>query len=285
MNVKHVKVNLKSRLKKLPHPGLWRALNDLSSRTGRIKIKHDYLSSTTGRIKMKHSYKSLYFAIFYYPMRANALRHRLLPSRGRPGKVHLGPGARNYLIGWTNIDANFLTAKIDIWADLSAKLPFTAETVEAFYSYHVIEHLSDRLLPFHFSEMYRALTPGGMIRVGGPNADMAIKKFEEHDLDWFATVPDRRRSIGGRFVNQLLWGGEHLTILTASYLRELAEDAGFEQINFCKPVQDTRFPSVFDEQVLSTEWESTPDFPHTLMMEARKPLRGSRRSETDDAAE
>jgi predicted SAM-dependent methyltransferase len=29
MNVKHLKANLKSRIKKLPHPGLWRALYDL----------------------------------------------------------------------------------------------------------------------------------------------------------------------------------------------------------------------------------------------------------------
>src|SRR5260370_27779305 len=175
---------------------------------------------------LKHSYKSAYFAIFYYPMRANALRYRLFPSLIRSGKVHLGPGRRNYLNGWTNIDANFITAKTDIWADVSAKLPFRAEPVEAFYSHHVIEHLPDRLLPFHFSEMFRSLKPGGVIRVGGPNAEMAIKKFEEHDLDWFDDFPDARRSIGGRFANFILFRGEHLTILTSSYLWELAENSG-----------------------------------------------------------
>ena len=221
------------------------------------------------------SYKSLLFAILYYPIRANALCYRLFQSRTRPGKVQLGPGPRNYLNGWTNVDRNFLTAKIDIWADIGAKLPFRAETVEAFYSYHVIEHLPDRRLPFHFSEMFRCLKPGGMIRIGGPNGDMAIKKFEEHDLDWFGHITDRR-SIGGRFANFLLWGGEHLAILTSSYLRELAEDAGFDQISFCKPVEETHFPSVF-EQVLSTEWEPTRDVPHTLMMEAKKPLCDLRR--------
>ena len=219
---------------------------------------------------LDHPYKSLYFALLHYPMRANALRHRLLPSQVRAAKVHLGPGQGKYLNGWTNVDANFVTAKIDIWADISAKLPFRTETVEAFYSHHVIEHLPDRLLPFHFSEMFRSLKPGGVIRVGGPNADMAIKKFEEDDLDWFSDFPDQRRSIGGRFANFILCRGDHLTILTSSYLRELAEDAGFDQISFCKPAQVTQFPSVFDEEVLSREWESTPDFPHTLLMEARK---------------
>jgi predicted SAM-dependent methyltransferase len=220
---------------------------------------------------LEHRYKLLYFAVLHYPMRANALRHRLLQSRVRPSKVHLGPGQRNYLNGWTNIDANFLSAKIDIWADIKARLPLRSGAVEAFYSHHVIEHLPDRLLPFHFSEMFRSLKPGGMIRVGGPNADMAIRKFEEHDLDWFSDFPDPRRSIGGRFANFILCRGEHLTILTSSYLRELAENAGFDQISFCGPAQDTHFPSVFDEEVLNKEWESTPDFPHTLIMEARKP--------------
>jgi predicted SAM-dependent methyltransferase len=208
-------------------------------------------------------------------MRVNALRHRLRRSRTRFDKVHLGPGRNNYLDGWINIDANFLSAKIDIWADISAKLPFRAETIKAFYSHHVIEHLPDRVLPFHFGEMFRSLKPGGMIRVGGPNADMAIKKFEAHDLNWFSEFPDPHRSIGGRLANFILCRGEHLTILTSSYLSELAEDAGFKQITFCKPAKETQFPFVFNEQVLSKEWESTPDFPHTLIMEATKPPSGS----------
>jgi predicted SAM-dependent methyltransferase len=219
---------------------------------------------------LNHSHKALYFALLYYPMQVNALRHRAFPSRVRSSKVHLGPGQGNYLRGWTNVDANCFTARSDIWADFKTKLPFRAETVDAFYSHHVIEHLPDRLLPFHFSEMFRSLKPGGVIRVGGPNADMAIEKFEEHNLDWFSDFPDQRRSIGGRLANFLLCRGEHLTILTSSYLRELAEDAGFEQISFCKPRWDTNFPSVFDQHVLSKEWESTPDFPHTLMIEAQR---------------
>ena len=96
-----------------------------------------------------------------------------------------------------------------------------------------------------------------------------IRKFAENDLDWFSNFPDERRSIGGRFANFILCKGEHLTILTSSYLAELAYGAGFEDICFCNPIHDTKFPSVFDESVLRMEWESTPDFP--LMMEARKP--------------
>ena len=144
-----------------------------------------------------HTAKLAYFALMYYPMRANALRHRILSMRVTPVKAHLGPGQRNYFNGWINVDANFLTAKIDIWADIRGKLPFKTETVTAFYSHHVIEHLPDQLLPFHFSEMYRSLRRGGMIRVGGPNADTAIKKFEECNLDWFSDFPESAAALEG----------------------------------------------------------------------------------------
>jgi predicted SAM-dependent methyltransferase len=220
---------------------------------------------------LSRSVKAAFFALVYWPVRANALRHRLFAKPRPIAKVHLGPGQRNYIAGWINVDANFLTAKIDLWADIGARFPFRAGTVDAFYSHHVIEHLPDSSLAFHFSEMFRSLKPGGVIRIAGPNADMAVQKFVENQLAWFGDFPDERRSIGGRFANFILCRGEHLTILTRSYLAELACDAGFDRIRFCQPVCETNFPTVFDDCVLGKEYESTPDFPHTLVMEAQKP--------------
>jgi predicted SAM-dependent methyltransferase len=220
---------------------------------------------------LSRSAKAAYYALLWAPMRANALRHRCFPRRKLSKKVHLDPGQGNYLAGWTNVDANFVTAKIDIWADLRGTLPFSAEMAEAFHSHHVIEHLPDRLLPFHFAEMFRVLRPGGVIRVAGPNADAAIEKFQEGDVDWFSDFPDKRYSIGGRFANFILCGGEHLTILTSSYLAELAAGAGFVDISFCLPAQQTNFPNVFGTDVLLKERRSTPESPHTLVAEARRP--------------
>ena len=214
--------------------------------------------------------KATYYTLFHYPMKINAFRHRLFTSNRPVTKVQLGPGQRNYIHGWVNVDANFLTAKIDVWADITGKLPFRDETVDAFYSLNMIEHLPDNILAYHFSEMFRCLKNGGIIRVGGPNADMAIKKFQENDRDWFSDFPDKRRSVGGRFVNFLLCRGEHLTLLTSSYLEELASDAGFKDISFCKPAE-TNCPSVIDKQVLLLEPENTPEAPHVIIMEARKP--------------
>lgn len=216
--------------------------------------------------------KAAYFALMRYPMRVNALRYRLFPVSSTACRVQLGPGQEHYLNGWVNVDANFLTAKVDIWADISGKLPFRTGTVDAFYSHHVIEHLPDSSLPHHFAELFRCLKPGGVIRIGGPNGNVAFERFLANDAEWFSDFPDKRRSVGGRMANFILCRGEHLAILTSSYLEELATEAGFTGIAFRKPKTETGFPQIYDQQVLSTEYEETPDYPHTLLMEAVKPV-------------
>lgn len=185
--------------------------------------------------------------------------------------MQLGPGRANYIPGWVNVDANLVTAKLDVWADIGNKLPFRDNTVDVFYSHHVIEHLPETRLLDHFRDMYRCLKPGGVIRVGGPNADSAIRKLQEGDSPWFGDFPDKRESIGGRFSNFILCRGEHLSILTASFLTEVATAAGFAEIRFCKPIKETNFPQWINEAVLSKEWESCEDCPHTILLEARKP--------------
>jgi SAM-dependent methyltransferase len=222
---------------------------------------------------ISRSARTAYYALLAIPMRVSGslYRHFRAPRTGVL-KVQLGPGRQNYLEGWTNVDANLFTARCDVWADLRNPLPFRDDTVDAFYSYHVIEHLPEALLPFHFAEMLRCLKPGGVIRVGGPHADNAMRKFVEGDHEWFSSdFPDRRSSLGGRLSNFLLCGGEHLGLLTSSFLQEIADQTGFVSFRVCSPVAETSYPEIFDEVVLGKEYEGTPEAPHTIMIEAVKP--------------
>ena len=215
--------------------------------------------------------KAAYFAAASPVMRANALLYRALRApRGATAKVHLGPGQRKYIAGWVNVDANMFSGRCDVWADLRHRLPFPDSSARAFYSHHVVEHLPD--LPAHFADVYRCLAPGGLYRVGGPHGDNAIRKFSENDAAWFSDFPDSRRSLGGRLDNFLLCRNEHVAILTRSYIEELMSDAGFRQMRVCSPATETGDPELIDAAVLATESESTPDCPHTLIVEARKPL-------------
>ena len=201
-------------------------------------------------------------------MRINGYLYRRLRAPA-PGvlKVRLGPGQQHYLAGWVNVDANVFTAKCDVWADLRNPLPFHSSTVDAFYSHHVVEHLPD--LEYHFREIFRCLKPGGAYRVGGPNGDAAAAKLVEGDKEWFSDFPDNRSSIGGRFENFIYCRQEHLTVLTFSYLEEIAAKVGFQAIRPCKPVVETTLPNLFRE-CLSNEHESDFEVPHTLIAECTK---------------
>jgi predicted SAM-dependent methyltransferase len=219
---------------------------------------------------ISRSAKAAYYFAAAPLMRANGAIYRALRSpRTGVVKVHLGPGQEKYLDGWINVDANAFTAKCDVWADLRNPLPFHDGTVDAFYSHHMIEHLPN--IETHFSEVFRCLKPGGLYRVGGPHGDSAIRKFAENDSEWFGDYPDKRRSIGGRFANFIFCRNEHLTILTTSFLEEMLGDAGFVDMRVCAPITQTFHPGLIDAGLLKTEYESTPDVPHTLIVEARKP--------------
>lgn len=216
--------------------------------------------------------KAAYYWALGGPMWLNgAVYRRVRAPRAGTVMVHLGPGQVRYLPGWINVDANLFTAKIDVWADLRNKLPFRDGTVDAFYSHHVIEHLPDAHLGRHFADMFRCLKPGGVIRVGGPNGDEAVRRLVAGDAGWFPDWPDKRSSIGGRFVNFVFLRNEHLTMLTFSYLEELATAAGFVNVQAVKPCTETHHPAVFDEGVIGKELCGPPDAPLTLMIEAVKP--------------
>jgi len=219
-------------------------------------------------VMMPRPLKALYYALMHLPMRFNGHLYRTYRQPRLPLDVHLGPGKEKYIEGWLNVDANIITARPDLWANLVDSLPFRDNSVSRIYSHHVIEHLPDKFLSTHFAEIARVLVPGGGIRICGPHGDNACRKFLENDPDWFDDFPDSRKSIGGRFVNFIFCRGEHLTMLSESYLTELATGAGLTDIRFCPPCTKS---AVVDQAVLATETERDPDCPHTIVLEARKP--------------
>jgi predicted SAM-dependent methyltransferase len=223
-----------------------------------------------------HAVRRTYFLLAWLPMRLSAMAYRQFRApRSGTVKVHLGPGQGNYLEGWINVDANIISAKVDVWADVTAPLPFRDGTVDVFYAHHVIEHLPDASLPDVFREMHRCLKPGGCIRIAGPDALSAARKLVDGDIAWFSSdFPDKRASIGGRYANFILCGGEHLVLLTESYLAEIFSAAGFVNVRRRMPTRETGYPELLDKGVLEKEWETDFETPHTLVVEAEKPGHG-----------
>ena len=214
--------------------------------------------------------RSAYIILTSPLVKMNSFLYKTFFSPNKTSKdnfVQLGPGTGNYLPGWINVDHNIISAKLDVWSNISYDLPFKSSSIDAFYSHHVVEHLPD--LKFHMKEIYRCLKPGGIYRVGGPNGDIAIQKFVEKDYDWFMDFPEKRKSIGGRFENFIFCKGEHLTILTYSMLEEIMTDIGFKEIQLMKPNKESSRKDIF-KKCLEIEWVRDSNAPHTILIEATK---------------
>jgi predicted SAM-dependent methyltransferase len=212
-----------------------------------------------------------YYQLLHYPMAINGWLYKNFRCPSSSLKVHLGPGQGKYIEGWLNVDANFISAKIDLWANLMNPLPFRDNSVEVFYSHHVIEHLPDWYLPQHFQQMFQALSPGGGVRIGAPHAGNAYRKYVEGDINWFSSdFPTKRSSLVGRLTNFILCAGEHRTCLDETYLTELAEGAGFKQLRFKLVGKES---DIVGSEVLDledVEWDL--NCPHTVILEAIKSL-------------
>jgi len=225
---------------------------------------------------LKRSHKELFYILSTPFMRLNSLFYKYFLSRNKKKflKLHLGPGKKNYMEGWVNIDANIFTGKSDLWLNLIYPLPFNTSSVDYCYSHHMVEHLPD--LKSHFNDIFKILKPGGIYRFGGPNGDEAIKKFLDNDYKWFSnnedgtTFPDNRKSIGGRFENFIFCRNEHLTILTFSYLSEILDEIGFINIKKYLPTKETSKPEIFN-QCFNYEFETDFNNPKTLIIETHKP--------------
>ena len=218
---------------------------------------------------LKRSHKALFYLLASPLMRLNALFYKyfLFRNKKKKLKLHLGPGKKNYIDGWVNIDANIFTGKSDLWADLRYPLPFQISSVDYCYSHHMVEQVPD--IKLHFRDIYKILKPGGIYRFGGPNGDVAIKKFLDNEHKWFSNFPDNRKSIGGRFENFIFCRNEHLTILTFSYLCEILEEVGFINIRKYLPTKETSIPEIFS-QCFKYEYETDFENPKTLIIETQK---------------
>lgn len=213
--------------------------------------------------------RALYWNVSTPFMRVNAKVYRLLraPKTGIH-KLHLGPGQKHYLPGWINVDANIISAKIDVWADLRAPLPFHDGTMDCAYSHHVVEHIGK--MDDHFHEVFRVLKPGGVYRVAGPDADNAIEMFKAGNGSWFGKFPEDRASIGGKLDNFIICGRHHFALLTKSFITELLENAGFTDVSVHIPTKTSSRMDLFADAV-AKEHEDNFEFPHTLVIEAVKP--------------
>lgn len=107
--------------------------------------------------------------------------------------INIGAGRFKHKL-WTNIDFyqpsydNLLKNNIpDIDHDLSLKLPLPIEDSSVYLAYtsHTIEHITDDMVQFLFSDIHRVLKPGGIFRIVCPDANLSWRALQHNDTAYF----------------------------------------------------------------------------------------------------
>ena len=167
----------------------------------------------------------------FIPSRRRAV-HKLLNEREL--SVHLGCGSRIFA-GWVNVDA--CPGKgVDLVWDLRVRLPIRDNSTKMIYSEHVLEHLYKRDAVKLLNECIRILQPGGMLRMGVPDAALYIQAYANGESAFFGEL----KHLGGAVeplinpidvINQMFrMGGHHLFAWDFQSLSAALTKIGFHNV-------------------------------------------------------
>jgi predicted SAM-dependent methyltransferase len=155
-------------------------------------------------------------------MRPRARRRWETAATAAPIRLHLGCGWVR-LEDWLNVD--LFATRADIPWDLRWGVPLEPGSVEAIFHEHMLEHLSLRDGFLFTRECRRLLKPGGVLRIGVPDAGACIDSYSgKGSPDWAASRPT-----GLLAVQALFYENGHLAMYDAETLTLLCRAAGFAE--------------------------------------------------------
>ncbi len=141
-------------------------------------------------------------------------------------KFHLGCG-KQYMPHAVNIDRYDLTVA-DVKAD-AGFLPLQSECTEAVSSHHLLEHLSYTEAVYGLAECFRILKPNGVIEIETPDPEQSFRAFLESKED-----RQKARVLSWIFGEEQSGQG-HRALFPRELLSKMVTEAGFGQLEFCKP--------------------------------------------------
>jgi predicted SAM-dependent methyltransferase len=178
-------------------------------------------------------------------------RRKLRDAQARsPLRLHLGSGGINKP-GWLNID--LVLARADAAWDLSTGIPFPTSSVDAIFHEHMLEHLSLRDGFLLARECLRVLAPGGVLRIGVPDAGLCIDSYAgKADPDWARSRPTGMLAVQALFYehgHRSMWDGETLTraLLAAGFAEARRTDFGESWIEPAPDSEDRRDGTLYAE--------------------------------------
>jgi ubiquinone/menaquinone biosynthesis C-methylase UbiE len=136
--------------------------------------------------------------------------------------------------GWINSDI-YPHPGVDVPADILAGLPLPANEFDYVVAIHALPEIPIREQQRAIGELHRVLKPGGVLRLGLPDMDKAIRAYLSKDIDYFFLIPDEMAStISGKMITQLLWYSISRCMFTAEFATELVTRSGFRQVQICR---------------------------------------------------
>ncbi|MFC1828173.1 methyltransferase domain-containing protein [Thermodesulfobacteriota bacterium] len=138
------------------------------------------------------------------------------------------------------------------YLDITKPLPFPSNSVSAFYSSHVFEHLFLNEVEALIKEIYRCLIPGGVCRVVVPDLEKIIALYDcNNPRDFIVSIYEK--------VERSNIKNSHHCAFTGSFLKKLFKEGGFEKV------------SVFSYKVGSCpDLQKLDNRPESLFFEANK---------------
>jgi predicted SAM-dependent methyltransferase len=131
--------------------------------------------------------------------------------------------------GWINSDIKEGYG-INLVCDISQGLPIETDSLDYAVSIHSLPEISYPDLVPTLAELRRVLKPGGVLRVALPDLDRGIAAYQRGDKSYFLIPDDEVKSVGAKFIVQMLWYGYTRLLFTHDFIIEMLEKAGFSRV-------------------------------------------------------
>jgi predicted SAM-dependent methyltransferase len=149
-----------------------------------------------------------------------------LAASTSPLHLHLGCGGIRKE-GWLNVD--LVGDPVDLAWDLAKPLPFADGSVDAVFHEHLLEHLPLAAGLSFTQECFRVLRPGGIIRVGVPDAGRLLRSYVDPNDDYLDRLhPGRPTRLLA--AQELFYWHRHCTMFDTDTLTLLLVECGFEGV-------------------------------------------------------
>lgn len=134
--------------------------------------------------------------------------------------------------GWINADREFHPG-VNLHCDIRDGLPLPAGQLDYAVSIHALQDLPWPDIVPALREIRRVLRPGGVLRLGLPDLDLAIDAYHRGDAAYFCVPDEDACTVGGKFVTQMVWYGSTRTLMTFDFVQEMLKRAGFGNVQHC----------------------------------------------------